>query len=260
MGGVRRPPPRRTPAMRATLPLAACLCLAAASGGLRPPLAQAADDRKKPSEQIKEVAGTAEFLRRVPKHFATLKAVDPARRRVTLLIEGETLAKVWPLAPDAEMKVLGWWGRLDQFKVGDRVWVWFKTDRQKQPVAVAMLADEPSEQDMHGPGVTVEAADAKGLTVKPVKGASRKLASSAGAAKVGSHVYVQSAGGKVRLLLTPEEFEARRTEQRAALRKRWADEGLPGQVAFAHTFSGELDFLLDHEAMRWGRSLKYGDK
>src|SRR5262249_27368941 len=25
-------------------------------------------------------------------------------------------------------------------------------------------------------------------------------------------------------------------------------------------FSGELDFMLDHEAMRWGRSLNYGDK
>jgi hypothetical protein len=31
-------------------------------------------------------------------------------------------------------------------------------------------------------------------------------------------------------------------------------------VTFLHIFSGEMDFMLDHEAMRWGRSLKLGDK
>src|SRR5262245_5483581 len=137
-----------------------------------------ADPQAKPlNDKVKEIAGTAEFLRNVPKHFATLKAVDPARRRVTLLIEGETLPKIWPVIPDAELKVAGWWGRLDQFTTGDRVWVWFKTDRAKQPIAVAMLADELSEQDMHGPGVTVEALDSgnHGIKLKPVKGASRAV-------------------------------------------------------------------------------------
>jgi hypothetical protein len=62
------------------------------------------------------------------------------------------------------------------------------------------------------------------------------------------------------MMLDPAAFEKRRAEQKEWLRKRWADEGLPGSVAFAHTFSGELDFMLDHEAMRWGRSLKTGDK
>src|SRR6516162_2712059 len=75
-------------------------------------------DPKKLNDKVKEIAGTAEFLRSVPKHFATLKAVDPARNQVTLLIEGEVLPKVWSLVPDAEVKVAGWWGRLDQFQVG----------------------------------------------------------------------------------------------------------------------------------------------
>jgi len=44
------------------------------------------------------------------------------------------------------------------------------------------------------------------------------------------------------------------------LRKRWAEEGLPGTVTFLHRFSGEMELMLDHEAMRWGRSLKLGDK
>jgi hypothetical protein len=235
--------------------------------------ASADEPKAKPlNDKIKEVAGSAEFLRGVPKHFATLKAVDPARHRVTLLVEGETLPKVWPLAPDAEIKVFGWWGRLDQMTVGDRVWVWFKTDRQKQPVAVSMLADELSEQDIHGPGVTVEARDGDKITLKPVKGKSRSLklaktdvrrgtdGSSTDGLKVGEKVYVQSAGEQTRLILDPAAFEARRAEQKAALRKRWTDVGLPGQTAFLHVFSGEMDYLLDHEAMRWGRSLKPGDK
>jgi hypothetical protein len=31
-------------------------------------------------------------------------------------------------------------------------------------------------------------------------------------------------------------------------------------VSFVHRFSGEMDLMLDHEAMRWGRALKLGDK
>src|SRR5438105_3131969 len=113
-------------------------------------------DSKPLEEKVREIAGSAEFLYSVPKHFAKLEAVD-AGRRVRLLIEGEKLAKVWPLTDDAEIKVHGWWGRLDQLQPGDRVWVWFKLDRRKQPVAVMMLADELSEQDVHGEGVPVMA-------------------------------------------------------------------------------------------------------
>jgi hypothetical protein len=169
----------------------------------------------KAAAKVKTISGASEFLRGVPKHFATLRAADPAAGRVTLLIDGETLPKVWPLTPDAEVKVAGWWGRLDQFRAGDRVWAWFKTDRHKQAVAVCMLADQLSEQDMHG---------------------------------------------RVKLVPDPTAIEARRAAQKALLAQRWADEGLPGTVAFLHVFSGEMDFMLDHEAMRWGRSLQPGDK
>jgi hypothetical protein len=265
----------------------AALCVALPGPAVR------ADDAKKADESIKEVAGTAEFLRGVPKHFATLKGVDAPRRRVTLLLEGDKVAKAWPVIPDAEIKLAGWWGRLEQFTtlgrvwdsnasdklidttpfaIGDRVWVWFKTDRAKQPVAVAMLADELSEQDMHGPGVTLAIRSGDELTLTPTKGPNRLVKTEKAAVwrggklsalddfKVGEQVYVQTAGDRVRLLLDREAFEARRQKQRQLLRSRWAEDGLPGTVAFAHTFSGELDFMLDHEAMRWGRSLKTGDK
>jgi hypothetical protein len=164
-----------------------------------------------PNKATKEVAGTAEFLRLLPKPFATLKEVDAKNRTVTLLIDGEKLAKIWPIEPDAEVKVKGWWGRLEQFKPGDRVWVWLKLDRKKNPISVVMLADGPSEKDIHGT-----------IQIDP-------------------------------------QFDKARTEQKAWLRKRWAEDGLPGTLTFHHVFSGELELTLDHEAMRWGRSLKVGD-
>ena len=71
----------------------------------------------------------AEFLRLLPKPFGVVKAIDPKARTVSLLLDGEKVAKVWSIEPDAEVKVNGFWGRLDQFKVGDRVWVWLKLDR-----------------------------------------------------------------------------------------------------------------------------------
>jgi hypothetical protein len=219
------------------------------------------EEFKRVNDKIKEVAGTAEFLRSVPKHFATLKGVDAAARRVTLLIEGEKLPKVWPVAVDAEIKVAGWWGRLDQFTLGDRVWVWFQTDRKKQAIAVAMLADELSEQDIHGGGLTLVRRDADSITVKRGEKNERTLKTKdAAATTIGKPVYVQSAGDKARLVLDTAGFEARRDARKAALRKRWIDEGLPGTATFLHRFSGEMELMLDHEAMRWGRSLKLGDK
>jgi hypothetical protein len=237
------------------------------------PLPAAEPDPKPANEKIKEVAGTAEFLRSVPKHFATLQHVDRARQRITLLLEGETQPREWPLAPDAEIKRFGWWGRLHQFQVGDRVWVWLQLDRVKQPIAISMLADEPSEQDIHGDGVTVEAFKDDEITLKsPLRDGKRSLKinkgeiyrgkdkAAASTLKVGERLYVQSAGDRARFILDPAALEARRTEQKATLRQRWIDEGLPGTVTFLHRFSGEMEFMLDHEAMRWGRSLKLGDK
>jgi hypothetical protein len=171
------------------------------------------------NKAVKEVAGTAEFLRLLPKPFATVKAVDAKARTVTLLVDGEKEEKTWPVEPDAEVKVGGWWGRLEQFKPGDRAWVWLKLDRKKAPVSVVMLADEVSEFDMHG-------------SLRPKAAEQPKFA--------------------------PAEIEARRTAQKVWLRQRWTEEGLPGTLGFHHVFSGELDLMLDHEAMRWGRSLTPG--
>jgi hypothetical protein len=163
-----------------------------------------------PKAAIKEIAGTAEFLRAVPKKHATIQAVDAKARTVTLVVDGEKDARSWPLTPDAEVRVAGWWGRLEQLPKGARVWAWFHTDRKKNPVSLFMLADEASEAAIH---------DKK----------------------------------------DPASVESKRQAQRAWLRERWVADGLPGTVTFAHV-AGEADVMLDHEAMRWGRSLRPGDK
>ncbi len=172
------------------------------------------------NKRVKEVAGTSEFLRLLPKPFGVVKSVDPKARTVTFLADGEKVAKTWPLEPDAEVKVGGWWGRLEQFEPGDRAWVWLKLDRKKRPVSIVMLADDLTEFDMHG-------------------------------------VLRLKEGDKPRF--APDKVEAKRKEQKAWLRKRWADDGLPGTLTFHHVFSGELELALDHEAMRWGRSLAVGE-
>jgi hypothetical protein len=171
-------------------------------------------------KKMKEVAGKAEFLRLLPKPFAAVQAIDAKARTVTLLADGDKEAKTWPVEPDAEIKIAGWWGRLEQIRPGDRVWAWLKLDRKKRPVSVVMLADEVSEWDLHGS-------------------------------------LRRKASAKPRF--APAEVEAKRATQRTWLRQRWLDEGLPGTLSFQHIFSGELELTLDHEAMRWGRSLSAGD-
>lgn len=167
------------------------------------------------------VAGRAEFLRLLPKPYGTLQGVDPRAGTVTLLFDGEAVAKVWPVEPDAEVKVHGWWGRLEQFKPGDRVWAWLKLNRDKHPVSVVMLADALTEWDMHG--------------------------------------RLQGNRGRRNPPAAAGLLEARRSEQQAWLRRRWAQEGLPGTLTFLHVFSGELELMLDHEAMRWARALRPAD-
>ncbi|CAN5591245.1 hypothetical protein BH11PLA2_BH11PLA2_52780 [soil metagenome] len=167
-------------------------------------------EEPKVKEKARDVAGSAEFLRLLPKPWAVVKAVDVKARTVTLLLDGEKEAKAWPLEPDAEIKVAGWWGRLEQFNPEQRVWVWLALDRNKQPKSVAMIADELSEQDIHAK--------------------------------------------------ESPELDAARTKQKAWLNEHWQQHGLPGTLSVKHVFSGEVELQLDHEAMRWGRSLTTGDE
>jgi hypothetical protein len=261
--------------MKATLSLAVILAsalLSAPAFAAAPPTVNSRTRARQVDKTIREVAGSSEYLRSVPKRFALLKGIDLAHRRVTLQFEGEHTSRDWPLIDDAEIKIDGWWGRLDQLTPGERVWVWMKTNRKKESVAVAMLADDLSQQDIHGVGVTVVKNTAGRLVVKPETGANRNLVinltdafrgekkGESDSFTPGSKVFVKSLHDRAMLLLDPPAFELRRALQRQALRKRWLEAGLPGSVSFVHVFSGEMDLTLDHETMRWARSLKRGDK
>jgi hypothetical protein len=219
-----------------------------------------ADEQKEKalSKKVKEIAGVAEFLRSVPKHYAQLQSVDVEHRRVTLLVEGDKFAKTWELAADAEVKVLGWWGRIDQLPIGGRVWVWFQTDRQKRATGVLMICDEISEQDIHETPWTITKVEKGIATFHPTKGADRSLKLGTIAPIMGERVWFQSSADEIRALLGESEFAKKRDEQKAELRRRWEKNGLPGSVLFLHPLSGELELMLDHEAMRWSRSLQAG--
>jgi hypothetical protein len=166
-----------------------------------------------------EIAGTAEFLRLLPKPFATIEAIDTQVRTITLKMDGKPESKAWPIESDAEIKREGWWGRLEQFKPGEKVWVWLKLDRKKQPTSIVMLADEISRYD-------IQCLIGKELKDQPT--------------------------------ITREEFEPRQAAQKSLMRSEWKKNGLPGTLTLHHIFSGEIEITLDHEAIRWGRSLESG--
>jgi hypothetical protein len=227
----------------------------------------------KADDAIKEVAGAAEFLKSVPKKFAKFEGFDSKSGRVKLHIEDDKAATEWPVEPDAEIKFMGWWGRLEQIPHGYRVWVWFKTDRQRKPASVLMLADEISELDIHGDGLKVTGLSKDSIRAEPFKGRERNvsvttatkqfrgknLEETTDGPKEGTLIFFQTDGSQGLLVFDREAFEAKRTQQKQWLRERWEKEGLPGTVTFSHV-SGEADLMLDHEAMRWARSLKNGDK
>jgi hypothetical protein len=240
------------------------------------------------------VGGDSELLRFIPKVFASLVQVDVGRRQATLWVEGEAEPSVWPLKPDAEVRVHGWWGRLEQFRPQDRVWVWFDLDHRQQRRGILLLADEVSQQDLHGSPITLEAVDLAKRTLalrsaagqrwslpaapelelsgsegryrfalRGDKGQAGEPANVPAAASVevaaGTPIYGQSNRGQARLVVDGSGLERLRRQQRQWLRQRWQEEGLPGTVSLLHPLSGEMEVLLDHEAIRWGRALRTGE-
>ncbi len=90
------------------------------------------------------------LLRQSPKHFVTVVRTDSAARTVELRIEGKNDTRTFGLTPDAEVKIHGSWGRLDQLVIGDRAWIWMHKGKQGEPGRIFVIADELSEQQIHG--------------------------------------------------------------------------------------------------------------
>ena len=58
------------------------------------------------------------LLRSCPKRFAAFRGADPSRGEVELLMEGEKDPRVWKIDADAEIKIHGYWGRLEDLRAG----------------------------------------------------------------------------------------------------------------------------------------------
>jgi hypothetical protein len=236
----------------------------------------AQEPKQKAKDAIKEIAGTAEFLRAVPKRYGKLHKVDEAKRSATILFDGDKEPTTWALTADAEVKVFGWWGRLKDLGKSKqpRVWAWFKVDRAKKPVAIFMLADEPSEQEIHGDGLEVKSVSKTKIELVLAKGKLHEIAiencvywsdtpdfkSIKPKDRLFMHQGPREDGKTVTTLYDRAALEKKRALQKATLRELWVKEGLPGAIGFLHVYSGEVDVLVDHEGMRWGRSLAPGDK
>ncbi|NNE92895.1 MAG: hypothetical protein HKN23_14720 [Verrucomicrobiales bacterium] len=227
---------------------------------------ESAEKKEKPKKP-KFVGGKADLFRHVKKHFATLVDVDESgdAARVTLHIEGQEAESKWQVKPDAEIKIHGWWGRPSQLQTGDRVWVWLAVDRQKKPTSVLMIADEISEQDIHGQPWTVETISENGQLNLKIPNEKRvnprkvQLAQQGVELKAGEEYFFRTAGERALEVVTEADLESLRNAQRDWLREVWRKEGLPGMITFLHPIGGEMEVFLDHEAIRWGRYLKEGD-
>jgi hypothetical protein len=267
-----------------------CCSLQAGEKKLEPKKAEKSAPAK--PAPVKMIAGKSELLREVPKKFASYLGIDCKSGKVRLHLEGDKEPTAWDLKPDVEIKVLGFWGRLEHLRASERVWVWFDIDRARKPRAILMLADEISEQHIHQTPPILTALDVKqgsitlsdslslatakrgpGRTLKLSGGRhiaesgaglawsddAKVVAQRLGALTLAKPVYVQSTGDTFQIALDEPTLEKVRSSQRLRMRDIWEKEGLPGSVVFLHPLGGEMDYMLDHEAMRWGRSLKTGD-
>ncbi len=206
-------------------------------------------------EKPKQVSGKADVLRHVKKNFATFIGTGESKE-IRLRIEGDDQESEWIPQDDAEFKIDGWWGRPEQFRTGDRVWVWFAVDRKKEPVNILLMADEISEMDIHGQRYSVTKVDGETATIEipgEKKVRPRKVNLSEVKLQAGDKGLIQTADGDVRRFLTDDEFEEARSRQQEWIRNRWRSQGLPGMVGFVHPLSGEMELYLDHEARRWAR-------
>lgn len=220
-------------------------------------------DSAKPDPIEKE---RTSLLRHSLKPHATYLGIDKAGGEALLKLEDGT-TKAWAIDPGAEIRIRGFWGATEDLTPGERVWVWARTDREKKVRAVIMIADELSEQDIHQVPWTLVAHDAAARSIvvrrkldgKTDQTRTLKVPATATVPAAQTTVYVQTAGEEVVRVATAEELSMLKEAQKARLEERWRKTGLPGTITGLHLLSGEIEITLDHEAMRWGRSLKPGD-
>jgi hypothetical protein len=241
-------------------------------------LAFAAPQDQKAVEKILKERAT--LLRSAKKLYAAFVEADPAKGEIRLRSEEDGQEKTWVLDAEVEVRAHGWWGGLEDLVKGERLWFWVRPDRDGKLRAVFMVADELSEQDIHQvpyalSSVDVEKRevelrrklDGKTEEVRSLKASDSLALSHDGddvlfgtqRVKPKGTVFIQTSGKELVRLVTPEGLPAEKSAQKERLEERWRKTGLPGTVTGLHPVTGEIEVSLDHEAMRWGRTLKAGD-
>ena len=209
-------------------------------------------------------AERATLLKRALKPHAAFRGVDAGK--ITLRVEGETEDRAWPLDADAEIRVKGYWGAVEDLVPGERVWVWARVDAESKVRAVFMVADEISEQDIHQVPWALTAVDRRTIELrrkldgKTEQVRTLRVPASMELPATAPAVYVQSTGDELVRIADAAALAALKEAQKARLDERRAKTGLPGTVTALHLLSGEIEVALDHEAIRRGRALKPGDK
>lgn len=210
--------------------------------------------------------GRATMLRSALKYHAAFLGAEAGR--ITLRPDGSADAQSWPVDPDAEIRIQGHWGGLEDLDRGGTIWVWTRIGPDGKARAVFMVADEISEQDIHQVPYTVTAVDPERRTVdvrRKLDGKNEqtrvlKAAADLKLPEKDTRVYVQTAGEELVRSVDADGLAKLKEVRRARLEDRWRKNGLPGTVIGLHLLSGEIELALDHEALRWGRALKPGDR
>jgi hypothetical protein len=220
----------------------------------------ALQDKPKPDPIAKE---RTSLLRHSLKPHAAFLGIDKVGGEALLRMEDGT-TRAWPIDPGAEIRIRGFWGAVEDLTEGERVWVWARTDRDGKVRGVIMIADELSEQDIHQIPWTLVSHEAGSLVIRRKLDAkteqTRTLKVPAGVTvPAATTVYVQTKGDEAVRVATAEELATLKEAQKARLEAQWRKTGLPGTITGLHLLSGEIEVTLDHESMRWGRSLKPGD-
>jgi hypothetical protein len=220
---------------------------------------------KDPTDPKQIVLDRSSFLRTAVKSYSAFVRADGAK--LVLRPEGESQERSFEIDPDAEIRVQGYWGGLEDLAAGDRVWTWTRLDREGKPRAIIMIADEISEQDIHQvPYVltSVDAAKREVVVKRKLDGKTeeaRTLRTPPGLdLKPDATVYVRTTGPELLAVETLDGLAALKLKQKARLEERWRKEGLPGTIGAFHPLVGEVEIVLDHEAIRWGRALKPEDR
>jgi hypothetical protein len=226
--------------------------------------------KKDPTDPKQIVLDRSSFLRTAVKAYAVF--VRAGKGELVLRKEGEAEETAVAIDPDAEVRAQGYWGGVEDLVAGDRVWTWTRLDREGKPRAVIMVADEVSEQDIHQIPyflASVDAAKREVVVKRKLDGKNEQsrtlrahpsLALGEGLfAKIDGLVYVRTTGSELIGATDQDGLAALKEAQKTRLEERWRKEGLPGAIGAFHPLVGELEVVLDHEAIRWGRSIKPND-